>query len=583
MEQTASRSYLGLAVVLSLIWIFLLAFFIGIVIWWWVDRIPPSSANDQLTANSPGKPAGKSEGPAHIRGMLAVETAGLVIDGRLDDWKKAVQYEACADLEKESRKFHTIASAMYDSQHLYLAVQFVDNTPLANKAVADTDENYGWRGDSLQLRIRDGALATEVDAWFCAVTRSSVLHYRQTGDPDGIPNRLYATADTELGDGFAMDFARSEHGYVQELRIPWKLIAQTEPPKLEKIRLQLQFNWGNGDQREHAYATNLQPGVKNADNLWKRPETFGDITLSKDEPQRVVAPEWKQRRHKSEFDRSIELRCSADVRCIARIDANRLLLGTRTGEVLLADLRRRTTSTIHQLDNDSIRAVAVSPDADRFALGSKNHQLIVIDSKTRNPILNLEAHTSSVTGLAFSADGKILVSAALDGSLIVWGLATGSEVHRTRVKTGWKCVLFVGVDRVFAGNLDHGVYDWSLQTGEVSAMMEHEYAVRALAVCPKTGILASASDDMSVILWNPKSGARLRQLIGHTSLVTGVGFLSDGRLVTTSRDGSVRLWNVAKGEELCRLREDQVGLTSLCVDSDRIVFSTDTGITQLTR
>ena len=70
-------------------------------------------------------------------------------------------------------------------------------------------------------------------------------------------------------------------------------------------------------------------------------------------------------------------------------------------------------------------------------------------------------------------------------------------------------------------------------------------------------VLASASGDGTVRLWNPASGTLLLELVGHVGGVWGVAFgvLGDGRSVLASAgvDGTVRLWNPASGTLLLEL------------------------------
>jgi WD40 repeat protein len=81
--------------------------------------------------------------------------------------------------------------------------------------------------------------------------------------------------------------------------------------------------------------------------------------------------------------------------------------------------------------------------------------------------------------------------------------------------------------------------------------MVHRNSVIALAFDPNGRVLASASSDTTVILWDVPSFRPLRVLKGHTRQVRAVGFSSDGqRLATASADGSLRLWDVNQGVQV---------------------------------
>jgi WD40 repeat protein len=87
----------------------------------------------------------------------------------------------------------------------------------------------------------------------------------------------------------------------------------------------------------------------------------------------------------------------------------------------------------------------------------------------------------------------------------------------------------------------------------------------------------SASDDMTVKIWDVNSGECLQTLKGHNGRVNSVAFLHDlTRLVSASSDKTVKIWDVSSGECLQTLSIGKV-LFNISVDTTGSYLYTEIG------
>ncbi|WP_326668013.1 trypsin-like peptidase domain-containing protein [Streptomyces canus] len=143
------------------------------------------------------------------------------------------------------------------------------------------------------------------------------------------------------------------------------------------------------------------------------------------------------------------------------------------------------------------------------------------------------------------------------------------EGHTDWVNT--VCAISAGGRTVLASASNDGtVRLWNPDTGEeVRVLQAHAGAVRALSpLSTKQGIfLASAGNDGAVRLWNPDTGDTRRTFEGHTGWITAlctIDWNEHTLLASAGSDGTVRLWNPDTGEEVRVLQAHAGAVRALC-------------------
>lgn len=123
-----------------------------------------------------------------------------------------------------------------------------------------------------------------------------------------------------------------------------------------------------------------------------------------------------------------------------------------------------------------------------------------------------------------------------------------------------------------SASLDKTVRLWNVATGTAigSALEGYNLTVNHMVFSPDSTKLATASLDNTVHLWNVATGTTIGSLLGHNLTVNHMVFSSDGtKIATASRDNIVHLWNVATGTAI-RLVLEEHNLTV-----KYMVFSSD--------
>src|SRR5262249_28894119 len=141
----------------------------------------------------------------------------------------------------------------------------------------------------------------------------------------------------------------------------------------------------------------------------------------------------------------------------------------------------------------TVKGVCFSPDGKLLASAGLDHTAEVRDALTGNLTLTLKGHASYVWCLAFSPDGKLLAtgsgnqsSQAVDNTARVWELATGKEIRKLAFAKPVQSVAFSPDGKhllTAAASLMPQV--WDVQTGkEVRSLASHSQNVVCAAYGP---------------------------------------------------------------------------------------------------
>ena len=199
----------------------------------------------------------------------------------------------------------------------------------------------------------------------------------------------------------------------------------------------------------------------------------------------------------------------------------------------------------------AVTAVAYSPDGKFVLSGSEDKTLKLWNAEDGKEVRTFAGHRGTVTGVAFGSNGNLAFSGSVDGTLRLWDAATGQQLHATQ-GLGWKIAsVAVSPDGRFvaSGADDNQVTLWDLPKLErARALAGHGWRVTSVAFSARGGRLLSGSEDDSVKLWDVVTGTEARSFRNNLSAVTCVAFSPDGQLgLSGGKDKVVKLWNLENG------------------------------------
>ncbi|MEQ8466272.1 hypothetical protein [Coleofasciculus sp. E1-EBD-02] len=191
---------------------------------------------------------------------------------------------------------------------------------------------------------------------------------------------------------------------------------------------------------------------------------------------------------------------------------------------------------------------------------------------------SIPGHRAKVTAIAISSDGQTLASGSEDKTVSLWNLRTGKlkftffgqerEVFAVAICPQGKMLV--------AGGFDKKITRWKLETKALQRLYlypnssyNHSGFISCLTFSPDQTILASASGDQTIRLWDGYTGEFQRTLNGHSDIVWSVAISPDGKtLVSGSADQTIRIWSLSRYQQTQILTGHSKWVTSVAISPD---------------
>ena len=237
-----------------------------------------------------------------------------------------------------------------------------------------------------------------------------------------------------------------------------------------------------------------------------------------------------------------------------RLHGNRVLTAGpgRVARVWDADSRNEVCE-LHG-HTTPISAVAASADGKHFATGSTDGLVRVWDAETYLPLPGPRGHTGAVRSARVSADGTRAVTNGDDGAARVWDLKTGRQLRAfasngpVEIDAGGTSVVVPAGGTVVTRDVLTGLEVVPASLRLRASPTLSDWLTRAgfpLSISSNGRVVAGPCADVTITIRESATGEVRRTLAGHRGGVRVLAFTPDGtRLLTAGDDHTILVWDV---------------------------------------
>jgi len=230
-------------------------------------------------------------------------------------------------------------------------------------------------------------------------------------------------------------------------------------------------------------------------------------------------------------------------------DGCHIITFSMDGPLRLCDLEsgRQIGEDWQDVNGVGIWSMTLSPNGRIVASGCGDGKVRLWNVETRKVIAKWEGHTHVVGALSWSADGNQVLSGSWDGTARVWDVKSGKTVLTIKAGHKWVNAVIYSPDATkiaTGGDDENAIKIWDARTGKLFKTLKHQYPVWSLAWTSDGKKLFSGSYG-PIRMFDTAAWNQIAILEGHTKWVNAISLSGNERLLASaSVDTTVRLWNL---------------------------------------
>jgi WD40 repeat protein len=238
---------------------------------------------------------------------------------------------------------------------------------------------------------------------------------------------------------------------------------------------------------------------------------------------------------------------------------------------------------------------AVSPDGKRIASGTVHYKTFddleylieIVDLGTGEILHTLAAHKDRITTLAYSPDGRLIVSGSADTTIILWDANCGKMLKQIHAHNGPVTIIAVSPDgktiASAAGDSYHhtdvSLVLWDVETGKRRMILSRDEHLFETIVFSPDGAFILAGSVNRITEWESASGHKKRSISLDDDWPVSIAFSPDGkRFVSAVSLGESKITDIEIGKPIFTLSDEKSSSAIFSPDGAKVAVADASGV-----